>query len=332
MYKYERCLLAYLLVDRLNEVTNCNYGIRSRIHVLCSLEPGSINDDLRLNNSKNIAIDHAARAARSNYRFHSIQNLQINVNGNTLMLNYQLLTGNQTIQRDIQLCGIPEALDNHEVLNQKGFNTSPQEREYFWHLLKQLGTNEDIHPKIEAFHQLLTAIANNQAIVERIVNMENPDTGDRFLQTILGAGIFYLPQNNEIHWTGKISIEALWNLVNFEIRPTKDHILPRRRGASQLMQVYKDSDMNPALLSEYYNENLAPYNLLTAAENTRLINYFFHHNNYDEALQANGITLFPPKNRFLNNQQFNNFVDLLRQNPPYDINDMYTRWEEFVGE
>lgn len=335
MYLYERCLLAYLLIDRLNEVTGGGYGTRSRIHVLCALKPEKIDEDLTLNNQQNIAIDHAARAAKSSYGIDKIQDLQIFVEDGCLRLSYQLLNGKKTINRnDIRVSDIPNELDNNEVLIQRGFNTSPQERVHFWHLLLQLGNNgnEDIHPKIEAFHQLLNLIAQDQAIVDKIVNIENPEMGDRFLQTILGAGIFYLPMNAENHWNGKISAEALCRLVNDGIRPTKDHILPRRLGASQLLQAYNDNQMNPELLQNYYNENLAQYTLLTAGENNRLRNYFLQHNNYDKALQANGIIMFPQNARFANNQQFNAFVNFLRQNPPITIEYLSTNWEEFIGQ
>jgi hypothetical protein len=332
MYKYERCLLAYLLIDRLNEATEGGYGIRSRIHVLCALKPESIDEDLTLNSQQNIPIDHAARAAKSSYGIDKIQDLQIFVEDGCLRLSYQLLRGKQIIQRNgIQLCDIPTKLDSNEVLINRGFNTSPQEREHFRHLLLQLGNkvNEDIHPKIQAFHQLLSVIVENQDLVDRIVNFENSEVGDRFLQTILGAGIFYLPMNAENHWNGKISVEALCNLVNDGIRPTKDHILPRRLGASHLLQAYRDNQMTPALLQNYYNENLAQYTLLTSGENTILINYFLNYDNYDEALLANGIILFPQNGRFANNQEFNDFIAFLSQNSPINVGDIFARWKDF---
>lgn len=56
----------------------------------------------------------------------------------------------------------------------------------------------------------------------------------KFVETIIGAGIFYLPHSQR-YWTGKISAAALTALKeNPRARLTKEHQYPRKLAARDL--------------------------------------------------------------------------------------------------
>jgi hypothetical protein len=323
MYSYEKHLISYIILEKLNEEYGDCYGRRTLIHLLCALAGGNLENLLTINTQNNIKIEHAARASKSKYGIEKIENFQMHVEGEILSFSYNLIReGRETIIREGDSCQInnilPE-LDSNNVLIQRGLNSTEREREaLYWNLKKIANTanyidENNVHPKIIALHSLLTTLSSDNELVAQITNEEDPSVGERFLQTVIGAALFYCPSNVN-HWDNKISLEALRNKVFENGRVAKDHKNPRRKGAIQLMTDFTSRHMNVNELEVYYETNLAPYTIVTSAENRRLTNYFLEHDDYQEALLANGIEMIPAnEERFINNAELKRFVEYLRR-------------------
>ena len=97
------------------------------------------------------------------------------------------------------------------------------------------------------------------------------------VETMIGAAIWYLPQNNEL-WTGYIS-EKLYDELRLSNNPkdvkiTKDHEYPRKIAARDLFCTdwTKVENKTDYVVKLYYNK-FGKYNLVQSAENKTLVKY-----------------------------------------------------------
>ena len=98
----------------------------------------------------------------------------------------------------------------------------------------------------------------------------------RFVETVIGAAVWYLPEVEEC-WTGMMSLAALRSHhpdSAGEPRLTKDHEYPRKLAAAELM-AYIEGDSNEWAdkLFELYVTKYGRYNYVTPQENKALMRY-----------------------------------------------------------
>jgi hypothetical protein len=129
-----------------------------------------------------------------------------------------------------------------------------------------------------------------------------------FLETIIGAAIFYLPNRVNEHFSGYISLEAIKSHLNSG-KMVKDHMMPRRYSAASVLNPEYSLDN---LIADFHNQ-FASFMYVTSQENKRLVNY--EDDSYDNALIRLGIEKFPrnEKEKFTHSELFL-FLKYLREN------------------
>ena len=129
-----------------------------------------------------------------------------------------------------------------------------------------------------------------------------------YLLTVIGAAVFYLPSLN-LHFSGFISVAALKGYLNGN-RRVKDHIFPRKRAASVLL----NKELSVEELKSKYHDHLAEFMYVTYSENSQLINYYEEHDSHDQALAAFEIDKFPLPGveRFSSHRELDLFILFLR--------------------
>jgi len=96
------------------------------------------------------------------------------------------------------------------------------------------------------------------------------DDQKKFMETMVSAGIFYLPTSLE-NWTGKISEECLNQIrLNKTYTPTKEHEYPRKIAATHLLNNIDKIESGELDLVDFYLNNCGRYNFVTRSENTKL--------------------------------------------------------------
>jgi hypothetical protein len=91
----------------------------------------------------------------------------------------------------------------------------------------------------------------------------------KFIETTIGAAIWYLPKNNEILFTGKISKEAI-----LKGEKSEDHLYPRKIAASKLLIHKWEDEVDPVkTLSNLFMTKYGRYNYVSKSENKRLIKF-----------------------------------------------------------
>ena len=108
--------------------------------------------------------------------------------------------------------------------------------------------------KFQSFLMLLNSLATEYKSMT--------DAQKQFIETTVGAALFYLPTSKKVHWTGQISEEAVATGTSI-----KEHLYPRRWSARQLL-------INvPATIEQLIDicdSKYLCYTYTTAAENNRL--------------------------------------------------------------
>ncbi len=121
---------------------------------------------------------------------------------------------------------------------------------------------------------VLIEIAKSLGILYRDVNA--PTTQKHYIETILGAALWYLPTSREL-WTGDISLQALrdFHPDSGIAKPklTEDHVFPRKVSAVELMKRSWDDQDQPEMMLELYLKRYGLYNYVTPLENKRLVKY-----------------------------------------------------------
>ena len=91
----------------------------------------------------------------------------------------------------------------------------------------------------------------------------------RFIETTVGAAIWYLPKSKEILFTGMISQEALKSGERSE-----EHLYPRKIAAEELLQTqWQKIEDPPEYLADAFIAKYGRYNYVSKAENRKLIQY-----------------------------------------------------------
>jgi hypothetical protein len=122
---------------------------------------------------------------------------------------------------------------------------------------------------------------------------ETTDNQKAFLETIIGAGLWYFP-HGKTYWNNKISRSAVEQLrQNPQSSLTRDHVYPRKGSAKKLLTADLGLTGEGFTLFSLYINELAVYVVVTSEENRRLINIQrdFEHGNWQEAYNAAGIEL-----------------------------------------
>lgn len=102
------------------------------------------------------------------------------------------------------------------------------------------------------------------------------DTQRHYLETIIGAALWYLPTSREL-WTGAISVQALRDFHPDsgvgKPRLTEDHEYPRKVAAVELMKrSWGDEDSSGAMLQLYLGK-YGRFNYITPRENKALVKH-----------------------------------------------------------
>ena len=137
----------------------------------------------------------------------------------------------------------------------------------------------DLHPKLSALHAMTEALRPWYA--------QASAAEQSYLETVLGAAVFYLPQA-VAHFGGYISLACLQGCLEDE-RRVKDHIYPRKRAGRHLLT----TPFTATGLHDLYHSELARFMYLTPLENSRMVNFYETHEDHDAALEALGIVKFP---------------------------------------
>lgn len=117
------------------------------------------------------------------------------------------------------------------------------------------------------------AIMLSQLIINNEVLYRDSADGERgLLETLVGAGIWYLPNVPELY-TGKISKAAFEKL---QINPhwtklVEEHAIPRKVAGKLLFTTYlMELKNDPSVIIRLYLESFGRYNLVLKEENDRL--------------------------------------------------------------
>lgn len=124
-------------------------------------------------------------------------------------------------------------------------------------------------------------------------NENTTENQKAFLETIIGAGLWYFPHGKN-YWNKKISQNAIEQLrQNSQLRLTKDHVYPRKGSAKKLLTEDLGLTGEGFQLFSLYEGELAVYVVVTSEENRRLINIQrdFEYGNWQEAYKRAGIEL-----------------------------------------
>ena len=113
----------------------------------------------------------------------------------------------------------------------------------------------------------------SQLIVNNSVLYRDSADGERgLLETLVGAGIWYLPNVPELY-TGKISKAALEKLQSNPkgTKLVEEHAIPRKVAGKFLFTTYlEDLKNDSSVLIRLYLESFGRYNLVLKEENDRL--------------------------------------------------------------
>jgi hypothetical protein len=170
-------------------------------------------------------------------------------------------------------------------------------------------TDDEIHPKFTALHKLLEA--------SRKVYSEASQKERSFLETVIGAAVFYMPTTVR-HFEGYISVEAILSVLR-DGRRVKDHIYPRKLAGRTLLQ---DVHMLSELIN-IYHKKLARFMYVSPTENSRLVNFYDEYADHDSALRALGIRKFPFEGQqpFRDHGEMVKFLKFLKANAGRDPNE-----------
>tara|TARA_B100001989_G_C24216328_1_gene305666 strand:+ start:86 stop:532 length:447 start_codon:yes stop_codon:yes gene_type:complete len=95
------------------------------------------------------------------------------------------------------------------------------------------------------------------------------DENKRFIETTIGAAIWYLPKDNTILFTGKISKEAIKKKEKSE-----DHLYPRKIAAKELLNIDWDKKDKPVDdIASLFIKKYGKFNYVSKSENKKLIKF-----------------------------------------------------------
>lgn len=172
---------------------------------------------------------------------------------------------------------------------------------------------KDLNEKCE----LLTNIINSTSALYHENTTNNEQRG--LLETIIGAGIWYLPTHKNELYSGCASVALLQDICNKdlkEIKWTEEHSFPRKVAGNRLYTKFtKELNDDSQFLKELYLSKLGRFNIVTTSENNKLkkfatVDNFVDDNSSYEAAEIKLVNfpleLFSKLNSIKNsNEQFN---------------------------
>lgn len=127
--------------------------------------------------------------------------------------------------------------------------------------------------------------------------------GKEYIETVIGAAVFYLPHPVNECFNGYCSIRALNNTLK-EKRMVKEHLYPRKQAGKDVLEKEYSRDDFYHNVKDYFRI----FMYLTPDENAATVNFEGTH---DDVLRRLGIGKFPqrPENPFIKNHTlFKNFI------------------------
>lgn len=138
--------------------------------------------------------------------------------------------------------------------------------------------NTKLHEKCQALHEMIVGVSEYYEISSKAQKI--------FIETTIGAAIWYLPKNKKILFTGKISLDALAKNERSE-----DHFYPRKIAARELLERAQKNTVTDVV--ELFLEKYGRYNYVSKSENKNLIKYQKLNNfvNSEESYKRANVTL-----------------------------------------
>jgi len=128
--------------------------------------------------------------------------------------------------------------------------------------------------------------------VQKFYQKANPDACS-FIETTIGAAIWYLPKDHDLLFTGYISVEAVTKNERSE-----DHLYPRKIAAKYLLDYDWSNESEPLNhLIDRYLKRFGRYNYVSKTENKKLVKFQRHgvFTTPEDAYEKAGIKLIPMK-------------------------------------
>ena len=95
------------------------------------------------------------------------------------------------------------------------------------------------------------------------------DDSKRFIETVIGAAIWYLPKNAKLLFTGKISKDAI-----VKNEKSEDHFFPRKIAAQEILEFEWVNENDPVeTLCKFYLQKYGRFNYVSKIENKKLIKF-----------------------------------------------------------
>ena len=106
--------------------------------------------------------------------------------------------------------------------------------------------------------------------IKKIRNLHNQASPNQkqFIETIIGAAIWYLPKKANEYWTHRISINALKSCLKPNAKLTEDHVNPRKLAGEELLKL---KTINAGIIIRLYKKKFALFNLISPEENRKLM-------------------------------------------------------------
>lgn len=300
MKKYQLAELTSILETRLFGNENVTPSWKVAIYYALNLSAGN-NLVIQWTKHKQWNIDHQYRGQKSvlKNKDNVVTEVEIKkINNDSIKIIYKIYGEQACINLERQ--HFDSVLWRKKV---KGYNSllvNKTERDWIFdefllqsNVIKTTSRSE----KYEALSKLLMPI-------RRVYRKLNIDIQKRYIETVIGAAIFYLPQSRQ-NFSGFASIGAIKQYLT-KGNLVKDHIIPRRKSAMEILK----SNMDAKEVERQYEKHFSKYMFVSSKENHALKNYFQNHNTYDEALKANKIIKFPVK--FQSENDFRKFLDHLQ--------------------
>jgi hypothetical protein len=141
--------------------------------------------------------------------------------------------------------------------------------------------------------QLLNLITGIQKAYRETAN----DDEKRFIETTIGAAIYYLPHEHNRLWSGFVSETAIneHHPENESLKPrlTKDHYYARKRAARDLLKSeWQNDEQSVKKIMQLFQDKFGRFHYVTPTENSRLKQHQEGDDaTPDEAYKAAGIKL-----------------------------------------
>lgn len=314
MYKYQIYLLADYLFRNLENPEIRRPEFRTAL-IAALLKSKKFFDDtlLDINTNNEYPINHRYRASLSKYPY-EITKIGVISEGNRIHFTYTILCldkdEDEHLKNSLSLQDFPDILIKRGVIDNVGIEL------LFSSLITSWLPNQPvIQDKFSACYDII-----NQLKVIYNQHKNDPEYKN-FIETTLGAAIFYLPHGID-NWNKKISINALYNKVK-KGRITKDHMFPRKRAANKVLSM-EDNYQDYNYFKRDYQNQFAKYMILTPDENRLIVNYQKEFNNYEAALNHYKIRVFPEGDDcFCDHKELNRFCAFLRIPSKLD-------WKDYV--